>query len=127
MTHQHKGLIICTISVLLMICAIIFYRYTKLNLTSTDTQIALIYNSNSLLNQVKLKIKELNTQVFLFGKINLNVRTNFDVVLSENSLQKLIAQIDNLYKSNTIIVNNAKISAQNNTLNCTISGLKVGL
>jgi len=127
MNHQLKSLIICTISALFFMFAIIFYRYTKANLVQVDAQIASINNSISQLSQVKPKIQALSAQIPLIHKIDLNVRTNFDISLSENSLQKLIAQIDNLYKSNTVIVNNATISAQNNTLNCTMSGFKVGL
>ncbi len=127
MSHQLKSLIICTISALFFVFAIIFYRYTKANLAQIDAQIASTSNSINELSQVKPKIQALSAQIPLIHKIDLNVRTNFNIFLSENNLQKLIAQIDNLYKSNTVIVNNATISSQNNTLNCTISGFKAGL
>ncbi|HHS48780.1 MAG TPA: hypothetical protein ENM99_02830 [Desulfurella acetivorans] len=107
--------------------SIAFYRYTvaKLNMLKQAQSELLSYQTK--ISAIKERLNILKKDESIVRNINTNVRTDFKISLSSSSLKELIDQINSLYSSGIVVVKDAKIQSANNTLNCTIDGLKLGL
>lgn len=127
MYHFKKGLFIVLVVSIFAAFSIAFYRYTvaKLNMLKQAQTELLSYKAK--VSAIKEKLNILNKDEPIVHNINTNVRTNFKISLSSSSLKELIEQINSLYSSGIVVVKDAKIQSANNTLNCTIDGLKLGL
>jgi len=127
MYHFKKGLFIVLIVSIFAAFSIAFYRYTvaKLNMLKQAQTALLSYNAK--VSTIKEKLSILKKDESIVRNINTNVKTNFKISLSSSSLKELINQINSLYGSGIVVVKDAKIQSANNTLNCTIDGIKLGL
>ena len=127
MYHFKKGLFIVLIVSIFAAFSIALYRYTvaKLNMLKQAQTALLSYNAK--VSTIKEKLSILKKDESIVRNINTNVKTNFKISLSSSSLKELINQINSLYGSGIVVVKDAKIQSANNTLNCTIDGLKLGL
>ncbi|OSS42115.1 hypothetical protein DESAMIL20_1668 [Desulfurella amilsii] len=127
MYHFKKGLLVVLIASFFASFSIIFYRYTVVKLNMLNQSQVSLLSCNAKINTIRGKLNILKKDESLVHSIDTNVKTNFKINLSSNSLKELIGQIDSLYGSGIVVVKNAKVQSGNNTLNCTIEGIKIGL
>jgi len=127
MYHFKKSLVIVLVVSIFVAFSIAFYRYTvaKLNMLKQAQSELLSYQTK--ISAIKERLNILKKDESIVRNINTNVRTDFKISLSSSSLKELIDQINSLYSSGIVVVKDAKIQSANNTLNCTIDGLKLGL
>ena len=107
--------------------SIIFYRYTLVKLNMLNQAISTLVSYQNKISAVKQKLSILRHDENTIKGIDTKLKTNFKVSLSQNSLSKLVRDIDSLYGSGIVVIKNAKIQSSNGTLNCTIEGFRWGL
>lgn len=127
MLHFKKSLLIALISSIFLVSAIVFYRYTSIELALLNQTQSMLANYNTKIVLLKEKLRILKKDEAIVKNINTKVVTHFKISLSSSSFKQLINDINNLYGSGILVVKNAKIESSNNTLNCTVDGFRLGL
>ncbi|HEX13202.1 MULTISPECIES: hypothetical protein [Desulfurella] len=107
--------------------SIIFYRYTLAKLNILNQAMSTLSSYQNKISTVKQKLSVLKRDESIIKGIDTKLKTNFKINLSENSLIKLVEDIDSLYSSGMVVIKDAKIQSSNGTLNCTIEGFRWGL
>ncbi|MGB9756112.1 MAG: hypothetical protein ACPLXO_04425 [Desulfurella sp.] len=127
MQHIKKSLLIAFISSVFLMSAIVFYRFTSVELALLNQAQNTLASYSAHLVLLKEKKKVLEKDEAIIKNIDTKVVTNFKVSLTSSSFKQLINEINNFYGSGIVVVNNAKIQSSNGTLNCTIEGFRLGL